>query len=460
MEEKGILKLSGEWEFYWKKFYSSEDFLSKNIQAEYQTIPSAWNRNRIDNEFLERDGYATYRVKVKLDKTYRSLSMKIGIILTSFDLYINSKKVLSAGKTGISPDEAKPDINSYLVSFPADTKDLEIILHISNYSHYDSGPSFPIFLGVTEDIYREREKNIILTFLLFGSIFITGLYHLFIFLYRHKESYILVFSCFCFVISLRTLLTGENYLYRFTFIPYAVLYKLYLISTYLSISFSANFISALYNRYFSNFVITWLNRLSLLVILYVLIFPIRYASLSFPYFEGVLIIFCFYALYTLIRSAFGGIAGAGTFLLGTFILVVSIMHDILRNGNVIHSDLTLVPLGMLGFIFSQAVMLAKKFTKAFYQVEELSYTLSDKTRELEEQNEKLRTIDKIKDEFLANTSHELRTPLNGIIGITESLMDNNSGELSLSAKNNLKIIHHSGKRLYNIINDILDYSKI
>ncbi|MEP5338277.1 MAG: ATP-binding protein [Algibacter sp.] len=76
------------------------------------------------------------------------------------------------------------------------------------------------------------------------------------------------------------------------------------------------------------------------------------------------------------------------------------------------------------------------------------------------QNEELKKIDKLKDEFLANTSHELRTPLNGIIGLSESLKDGVAGELSLKAIENLDMITNSGKRLSYLVNDILDFSKL
>ncbi|HON77434.1 MAG TPA: SpoIIE family protein phosphatase, partial [Spirochaetota bacterium] len=80
--------------------------------------------------------------------------------------------------------------------------------------------------------------------------------------------------------------------------------------------------------------------------------------------------------------------------------------------------------------------------------------------ELEEKNLTLTRIDKIKDDFLANTSHELRTPLNGIIGIAESLMDGVTGTLPDATLHNLNLIVSSGKRLSSLINDILDYSKL
>jgi len=72
----------------------------------------------------------------------------------------------------------------------------------------------------------------------------------------------------------------------------------------------------------------------------------------------------------------------------------------------------------------------------------------------------LQKIDKLKDEFLANTSHELRTPLTGIIGLTESLKDGIAGKLSSIAIENLDLIANSGKRLSHLVNDILDFSKL
>lgn len=77
-----------------------------------------------------------------------------------------------------------------------------------------------------------------------------------------------------------------------------------------------------------------------------------------------------------------------------------------------------------------------------------------------EQVSRLKSIDKIKDEFLANTSHELRTPLNGIIGLTEVLIDDTTGQISELARHQLKTIAASGRRLSSLINDILDFSKI
>lgn len=75
-------------------------------------------------------------------------------------------------------------------------------------------------------------------------------------------------------------------------------------------------------------------------------------------------------------------------------------------------------------------------------------------------NQRLQELDKLKDEFLANTSHELRTPLNGIIGLSESLLDGAAGPVPEPMKKYLEMIAYSGKRLANLVNDILDFSKL
>ncbi|NEP87067.1 MAG: response regulator [Okeania sp. SIO2C2] len=86
--------------------------------------------------------------------------------------------------------------------------------------------------------------------------------------------------------------------------------------------------------------------------------------------------------------------------------------------------------------------------------------LKNSFESLEANNEQLKELDRIKDEFLANTSHELRTPLNGIIGIGEFLLESNTENLNQVTTGNLTMIVSSARRLSNLVNDILDFSKI
>jgi signal transduction histidine kinase/class 3 adenylate cyclase len=98
----------------------------------------------------------------------------------------------------------------------------------------------------------------------------------------------------------------------------------------------------------------------------------------------------------------------------------------------------------------------------------ISFALSDRYNEMKQAKERaqhevaesLRRMDRLKDEFLANTSHELRTPLQGIIGLAESMLDGAAGRISEAAASNLSMIVNSGQRLASLVNDILDFSKM
>jgi signal transduction histidine kinase len=90
----------------------------------------------------------------------------------------------------------------------------------------------------------------------------------------------------------------------------------------------------------------------------------------------------------------------------------------------------------------------------------LEQRVKERTKELEEAREHAERSDQVKSAFLASMSHELRTPLNAVINFTRFVIDGDTGPVNEQQTELLTDVVNSARHLLNLINDVLDMSKI
>jgi PAS domain S-box-containing protein len=150
--------------------------------------------------------------------------------------------------------------------------------------------------------------------------------------------------------------------------------------------------------------------------------------------------------------------------------VMAIERQLIRSGGHISYEETLTDIhGVERTVLSHKFILNDDEGKA-YALGGISTDISDRKQseqrlqqsyqQLELANQELQRATRLKDEFIATMSHELRTPLNAILGMSEALQDEVFGPLNTQQIDSIQTIEQSGNHLLELINDILDVSKI
>lgn len=449
--ELGTVALDGEWEFYWNQLLDYDDFHGdeENLSLSgYFNVPSTWNRYTVDNEKLPEKGFATYRLRVKTNDIDRIKGIKILTMSTSYRLMVDNEIIAESGRVGDSPEKTMPEYKPQTVVFNNDSEEFEIIVQISNYTYSRGGFWHSIHLGYDQQVIGLREQSIRRETLILGAMIGMILYHLAIYWLHRRERSILYFVILLCVMIVRILCTGEYTINNLSYnLSLEWIVRLEYLSMFWGVAMLSVFVQELYSKEFSRMISKAFILITGVLSIVIIVSPVSFFTKYLILYEAMFgIIFC-YIFTVLFHAALNKKEGAVLFLFAWIILGATYINDVLYFWNIIESE----PGGNVGLttfvvLLIQAYVLAERYSNAFNKIDNLS--------------NKMVSLNKLKDEFLANTSHELRTPLHGMISITESILHGSDGQINHKQKENLTLVVTSGKRLANLVNDLLDYSKI
>jgi signal transduction histidine kinase len=169
------------------------------------------------------------------------------------------------------------------------------------------------------------------------------------------------------------------------------------------------------------------------------------------------------ALAALLREAAGGSTSGfgGLFLLPVLWLALTAGRRELAAILAAMGAAQALPLALIGGNaypasgWRGALVLTTVATVTGAMVQRLSADARRRTAQLAEQNERLRELDRLKDEFVATASHELRTPLTSITGYLEMSLDPAEGGLSPATEAHLRIVQRNADRLGDLVDQLL-----
>ena len=406
-KKDGPIDLNGEWEFYWMQHLTPVDFTQKTPARKkaFIKVPRYWKGYELEGKKLPGYGYATYRLKIVIDKPEGSFALRTVEISNAYTIYVNGQEIDSLGQAGINRETTVPQQFPQIFDFEPHSDQIQLIIQVSNFHHRRGGIWEVIQLGREKDIRNAQEKRLSFDLFLLGSIFLMALYHLGLFMVRKKDRSALYFSVFCFLIALRLLTTGGRYLILlFPNVSWELMLKLEYLSFYLAVPAFGLFMQSIFQK-FSERILRLLEGVAVAFSCAVVFSPARFFTHTLNIYEIFTLMIVIYGIYVIFASLTQKPIEAFVFLLGFAILCLTTINDMLHVEGVIHTGF-FAQFGFFFFILSQAFLLSYRFSAARTTVEtqqkELRDTLESYKAEikervsaeeaLKESEEKYRTI--------------------------------------------------------------------
>lgn len=371
-EKNGLAKLDGQWELYLGELLEPKDFKNndKKKPIDFFNIPNSFT-STVYNNNLPKFGYGTMRLIVKMNPSDNRLyAIKTRYILSASKIWINGQLATSAGVVTKDSSNAIGSFEHQIAFFKNDSSVVEIVIQMSNFNNV-TGKIQDIFLGNAMQIKRDYIITAATDMFTIGCFFIIGMYHFALYYKRQQYKEPLYFGAFCLIIALRTLLVSQRIIFEFyPNISFSIFNKMAYLTAYLATPFLMMFFKKLFSKEISRKVVTAIKIASIVISLITICTSIEFYDKFLIFYEIWTILLLIYIFFLTINAVINKNQGALIILSGFIVFLFAVVHDMLLQAGILYSS-SLAPFGFLIFVFSQAYMLASRFSNAFTEVEKL-----------------------------------------------------------------------------------------
>jgi signal transduction histidine kinase len=442
-DEKYILKLNGEWEFYWNKMLHPHDFDDKDILPDYYgNVPSYWTDYPAEDVKTSKEGYATYRLKIILPVGFReSLGFDMPVFDSSYDIYINNDYYGGNGIPGKSAAETKPEYKRVFFRYKPVSDTLSIIINVANYSHRRGGFWLPVKIGAFNKVQKEMANSWAGDWATISLLLGFSIFFLFLFVIYPKDKALVYFCMATIGLALRPLFTSHFLINNLVDLSWPWMVRLEYLGLYFVIVGWFWFATTLYPSRLFRIIARIIFVFFVIAFFLTLFLPVKIFSYTTLVVYPVMLILMIYAiiqsLIGIFRKNYIDIAYFSAFL----ILVAGGIHDIRVSLGKSESSFgyTLTYLVVL-FVFIQAALLLYKWVKSYYDkdklqnelefmnknlevmVNERTLELQTRTVEIEKQNSRIALQNKqlsetlqLKNKIFSVIAHDLRSPVVNIL---------------------------------------------
>jgi diguanylate cyclase (GGDEF)-like protein len=418
----GPVALDGIWDFAWRELLppaSAEPGTGTRWKG--ARVPGPWNGLDVAGVTLGGDGFATYRLDIRLPTGRPDLALSMQEAYSSYRLYANGRLIASAGEVGTSAVTSRPAFAPEIAPIvPGDADRLVLVLQVSNFQYAKGGPWEPLWLGTPEDLQQARETTLMFEAFLVGTMAIMGLYHLSLYAMRRRDRSPLYFGGMCLAMVLRILSTDDRaFVDLIPGMPWAWVVRIEYLSMFLCSALLLLFVRALFPEGIRPGPFQALLAGGVLGLLVVTILSAHTYSRLLPFMQVYLGVASLWGAAVVIRAAWRGQEGARAFTLAFVVLTATVFHDIAASSRLLDTTIFLVPAGIFVFTFLQAVVLSRRFSRSMVRVEEVSEDLARAHAELDLYSKglELRVAERTHELELANRELARIASVDGLTGI-------------------------------------------